>query len=259
LRAGWRITPTLMTSTAVGSWPQIGVPAGLFLSTVVFLIVQQTTSDAAFLSWGWRIPFLLSVVLIAIGLFVRPDRTGHHPLYGALSDRVGRRPLYLGRGAVLAGVRVPAPAKGVHRPGALHDASGRHPVTGCLGEGRVDLDRGQLRRHPGQDLGREPWAGTDLEHPPAQLGALQHRRHQGRLYQVGPAGARAVAPMEPVHAAPPPPHGVIPDRACGSGGGVGHSGPRARSGAARRARPRARCPPVAGTPRPRRRRREARG
>jgi MFS family permease len=54
-----------------GSWPQMGVPAGLFLSTVVFLIVQQTTSDEAFLSWGWRIPFLLSVVLIAIGLFVR--------------------------------------------------------------------------------------------------------------------------------------------------------------------------------------------
>jgi MFS transporter, MHS family, shikimate and dehydroshikimate transport protein len=53
-----------------GSWPQMGVPTGLFLSTVVFLIVQQTTSDAAFLSWGWRIPFLLSVVLIAIGLFV---------------------------------------------------------------------------------------------------------------------------------------------------------------------------------------------
>jgi MHS family shikimate/dehydroshikimate transporter-like MFS transporter len=37
----------------------------------VFLIVQQTTSDAAFLAWGWRVPFLLSVVLIAIGLFVR--------------------------------------------------------------------------------------------------------------------------------------------------------------------------------------------
>src|SRR5438046_10483272 len=47
-----------------GSWPQMGVPAGLFLSTVVFLIVQQTTSDEAFLSWGWRIPFLLSAVLI---------------------------------------------------------------------------------------------------------------------------------------------------------------------------------------------------
>jgi MFS transporter, MHS family, shikimate and dehydroshikimate transport protein len=49
----------------------MGVPAGLFLSTVVFLIVQEATSDEAFLSWGWRIPFLLSAVLIAVGLFVR--------------------------------------------------------------------------------------------------------------------------------------------------------------------------------------------
>ena len=49
----------------------MGVPAGLFLSTVVFLIVQQTTSDAAFLSWGWRIPFLFSIVLVGVGLFIR--------------------------------------------------------------------------------------------------------------------------------------------------------------------------------------------
>ena len=54
-----------------GSWPQMGVPAGLFLSTVVFLIVQQTTSDEAFLAWGWRIPFLLSAILVGVGLFVR--------------------------------------------------------------------------------------------------------------------------------------------------------------------------------------------
>ena len=54
-----------------GSWPQMGVPAGLFLSTVVFLIVQETTSDEAFLSWGWRVPFLLSAILIAVGMFVR--------------------------------------------------------------------------------------------------------------------------------------------------------------------------------------------
>jgi MFS family permease len=49
----------------------MGVPAGLFLSTVVFLIVQEATSDEAFLSWGWRIPFLLSAVLVGVGLFVR--------------------------------------------------------------------------------------------------------------------------------------------------------------------------------------------
>jgi MFS transporter, MHS family, shikimate and dehydroshikimate transport protein len=54
-----------------GSWPQMGVPAGLFLSTLVFAVVQAVTSDDQFLSWGWRIPFLLSAILIAVGLFVR--------------------------------------------------------------------------------------------------------------------------------------------------------------------------------------------
>jgi metabolite-proton symporter len=54
-----------------GSWPQMGVPAGLFLSTAVFALVQLTTSDAQFLSWGWRVPFLLSIVLVAVGLFIR--------------------------------------------------------------------------------------------------------------------------------------------------------------------------------------------
>ncbi|HET9739793.1 MAG TPA: MFS transporter [Solirubrobacteraceae bacterium] len=54
-----------------GSWPQMGVPAGLLLSTSVFAIVQGLTSEAAFLSWGWRIPFLASIVLVAVGLFIR--------------------------------------------------------------------------------------------------------------------------------------------------------------------------------------------
>src|SRR5436853_3142477 len=53
-----------------GSWPQIGVPAGLLLSTLVF---RETTKlpEAALLSWGWRVPFLLSLILVAVGLFIR--------------------------------------------------------------------------------------------------------------------------------------------------------------------------------------------
>src|SRR5688500_10241426 len=43
-----------------GSWPQMGVPAGLLLSTAVFALVQAMTSEAAFMAWGWRIPFLAS-------------------------------------------------------------------------------------------------------------------------------------------------------------------------------------------------------
>jgi MFS transporter, MHS family, shikimate and dehydroshikimate transport protein len=54
-----------------GSWPQMGVPAGLLLSTGVFAIVQARTSEAAFMAWGWRIPFLVSALLVGVGLFIR--------------------------------------------------------------------------------------------------------------------------------------------------------------------------------------------
>ena len=53
-----------------GSWPQIGVPAGLLMATGVFAIFSSMP-DEAFLAWGWRVPFLLSVVLVGIGLFIR--------------------------------------------------------------------------------------------------------------------------------------------------------------------------------------------
>ncbi len=54
-----------------GAWPQMGVPAGLFLSTVVFAITSTQMSDEQFLAWGWRLPFLLSIALIVVGIFIR--------------------------------------------------------------------------------------------------------------------------------------------------------------------------------------------
>src|SRR5881275_2433881 len=51
-----------------GSWPQIGVPAGLFLATIVVALLS-TASDQAFLEWGWRVAFLLSGLLVAVGLY----------------------------------------------------------------------------------------------------------------------------------------------------------------------------------------------
>ena len=54
-----------------GSWPQMGVPAGLLLSTGVFAAVSSALPQEAFLDWGWRVPFLVSVLLIGVGLFVR--------------------------------------------------------------------------------------------------------------------------------------------------------------------------------------------
>jgi len=53
-----------------GSWPQIGVPAGLALSTAVFAIFSRLPEDQ-FLSWGWRVPFLVSAVLVGVGLVIR--------------------------------------------------------------------------------------------------------------------------------------------------------------------------------------------
>jgi MFS transporter, MHS family, shikimate and dehydroshikimate transport protein len=54
-----------------GSFPQMGVPAGLLLSTGTVLVLSQALSNADFVAWGWRVPFLLSAVLIAVGLFIR--------------------------------------------------------------------------------------------------------------------------------------------------------------------------------------------
>ena len=53
-----------------GSWPQMGVPAGLVLANGAFLAVA-TLPNEQFLAWGWRVPFLLSIILIGVGLFIR--------------------------------------------------------------------------------------------------------------------------------------------------------------------------------------------
>jgi MFS family permease len=52
------------------SWPQLGGPAGLLLANVAVLVFSLISGDQ-FLVWGWRIPFLLSIVMIAIGLYIR--------------------------------------------------------------------------------------------------------------------------------------------------------------------------------------------
>jgi metabolite-proton symporter len=54
----------------IASWPQFGVPAGLFLANLAVLAFSNLSGDQ-FLTWGWRIPFALSIVLVGIGLWVR--------------------------------------------------------------------------------------------------------------------------------------------------------------------------------------------
>ncbi|MEU1672352.1 MFS transporter [Streptomyces roseifaciens] len=53
------------------AWPQTGAPAGQLLATGVLSALTALLSDAAFLSWGWRVPFLLSGLLVIVGLWIR--------------------------------------------------------------------------------------------------------------------------------------------------------------------------------------------
>src|SRR5882672_752453 len=53
-----------------GSWPQVGVPVGLLLSTGVFALLSKLPEEVLF-SWGWRAAFLFSVLLVGVGLYVR--------------------------------------------------------------------------------------------------------------------------------------------------------------------------------------------
>ena len=54
----------------IASWPQFGVPAGLFLSNLAVLAASGLSGEQ-FLTWGWRVPFLFSIVLIVVGLYIR--------------------------------------------------------------------------------------------------------------------------------------------------------------------------------------------
>ncbi len=97
-----------------GSFPQMGVPAGLILANVVFLAVSASLDDDAFSAWGWRVPFLASAVLVFVGLVVRialnesPDfervrLEGHRermPIVAVLRDSPAR--VMLAAGAFIA-------------------------------------------------------------------------------------------------------------------------------------------------------------
>src|SRR5437660_2455034 len=54
----------------IASWPQFGVPCGLFLANLAVLAFSQMSGES-FLLWGWRIPFALSIILVGVGLYIR--------------------------------------------------------------------------------------------------------------------------------------------------------------------------------------------
>ncbi|WP_347757260.1 MFS transporter [Agrococcus sp. ProA11] len=69
------------------SFPQAAVPAGNLIATVVLLVLQWTLSDEAFLSWGWRVAFWLSVVIVAVGYYIR-TRIEDAPIFQQVKEEV---------------------------------------------------------------------------------------------------------------------------------------------------------------------------
>ncbi|MEU4314979.1 MFS transporter [Nocardia sp. NPDC024068] len=67
------------------SWPQSGVPGGNLLATLVLLALTSTLSDDAFLSWGWRIAFWLSAVVVLVGYYVR-TKVSDAPIFTAARE-----------------------------------------------------------------------------------------------------------------------------------------------------------------------------
>lgn len=71
------------------SWPQAGVPVGNLLATVVLLILTSTLPESSFLSWGWRVAFWLSAVVVLIGYYIRTKVTDA-PIFVAAQQEVER-------------------------------------------------------------------------------------------------------------------------------------------------------------------------
>jgi len=88
------------------SWPQAGVPAGNLLAAAVLAIMAAVQTETDFLAWGWRVPFILSALLVVVGWYIR-NRVAESPMFEAELD------------AAEAPARVPAVEVLRERPKAL--------------------------------------------------------------------------------------------------------------------------------------------
>lgn len=75
-----------------GSWPQMGVPGALLLASAVMALVTGLTTPAQLMAWGWRIPFLLSGILLIVGILIR-SRMSESPSFRKLQQTGARQSL----------------------------------------------------------------------------------------------------------------------------------------------------------------------
>src|SRR5699024_10525573 len=70
-----------------GTYPQLGVPLGMLLASAVFALMTGVIAPGdAFLEWGWRVPFLISFVLVLIGHFIRRS-VDESPVFQEIAER----------------------------------------------------------------------------------------------------------------------------------------------------------------------------
>src|SRR5262245_64524737 len=86
-----------------GSFAQVGSAVGGLMSTGMFLLMQQLPEED-FLSWGWRVPFLISIVLVFVGMFIRL-RIMESPVFALMKD--ARRVVEVTVGVLLSRDAVP--------------------------------------------------------------------------------------------------------------------------------------------------------
>ncbi len=153
------------------SWAQAGVPVGLLLATGIFSLLNAQLTDEQFIAWGWRVPFLIGILLLAVGLYIRlailesplfkklqeeePDRPApirevlrKHPrsiliamgarfaenasfyIFTVFIYAYARDQLQLDRQVILNGILIASAAQFVAVPcfGALSDRVGRRPI-----------------------------------------------------------------------------------------------------------------------------------
>ena len=151
-----------------GSWPQIGFAGGLAISTSIIWIMSTSLSDAAFESWGWRVPFFASALLVAVGLWIRL-KIEETPAFTELKEKQEREKRPSRRG-------VPRPQEaGAARDG--HALLREHHVL------HADHVRALLRRGRARHL--------------AQHAARRDHHLRGRSCFVIPSGARSPTARPP--------------------------------------------------------------
>ncbi|MBX3482681.1 MFS transporter [Phenylobacterium sp.] len=87
-----------------GSFPQLGVPTGVVLANLIFLIMTANFAPETFAAWGWRVPFLLSVLLVGLGLYVQL-KLEDTPEFKALEEAKGAQAQGAQQSPILQAIR----------------------------------------------------------------------------------------------------------------------------------------------------------